>query len=187
MSRGRHAADHGSFPRDLVITVVGIIVVAVLVFGGLWVFSSFFGGDDAVGTTSSLAGSTTVTTEEPTPDTTASAPSTTPTTAAPASTTTPTITVRAPQEVTVQVLNAVGTTGLAAEVTADLRAEGYRTVEPDDYEPLLDRSQVLFRDGYGPEAFELAAFFPDAQVGMSPDVPDGVDIIVLLGSSYEGE
>ncbi len=187
MSRGRHASDQGTFPRDLIITLVGIVVVAVLVFGGLWVFSLFFGDDGASSASTSAASVPTETTTDLQTPTTSSAPSSTATSVPPADTTTPTITVRAPGEITVQVLNSVGTTGLAAEVTATLRSEGYRTVEPDDYEPLLDRSQILFRDGYGPEAFELAALFPDAQVGMSPDVPDDVDIIVLLGSSFEDE
>ena len=186
MSRGRHAAGSGTFWRDLVIALVGIIVVAGLVFGGLWVYSLFFGDD---GFESVPPSSTSVVGSTVTSVAAASVPSEPGTTAstAPAETTTPTLTVRSPPEITVQVLNAVGTTGLAADVTTDLRTAGYRTVPADDYEPLLDQSQVLFRDGYGPEAFELAAIFPDAQVGMSPDVPEGVDIIVLLGTSFGAE
>jgi hypothetical protein len=189
VSPGRHEADRGDFGRDLVITLVGIAVVAVVVFGGLWAVSTWRNGQ-AASTTSTLASSTVVTEDgSVAPSDTldeATTATTVATTEAAGATTVVTIAVREPTEVTVQVLNAVGTTGLASQVTTSLRAAGYRTVEADDYEPLQDRSQVLFKDGYGPEAFELAAeFFPDAQVGMSPDIPADIDIIVLLGSSYE--
>lgn len=193
MSRGRHQADRGDFGRDLLITLVGIAVVAVVVFGGLWAVSAWRGSDDS---STTRAGSVLGT---PTSDSTTSVPgsseddeigtaSTTVATTVPAETTRATIAVRSPSQVTVQVLNAVGTTGLAGEITIELRSAGYRTVEADDYQPLQDRSQVLFKAGYGPEAFELAAgFFPDAAVGMSPTIPENVDIMVLLGSSYGDE
>ncbi len=181
MSRGRHAA-RANFSRDLVVMVLGIIVVGAVVFGALWFGSSILGDDDpGEDTAGSTVPSTTV--ESVATSTTVAAPSTT---TPPADTTTPTITPRAPSEIVVQVLNAVGTTGLAADVTAELRAAGYDTVPADDYEPILAQSQILFRDGYGPEAFELAALFPDAQVGMSRDMPEGVDLVVLLGGSFEG-
>ncbi|MDH4307690.1 MAG: LytR C-terminal domain-containing protein [Acidimicrobiia bacterium] len=185
MTRGRHAAG-GTFPRDLVITVVGIIVVGAIVFTLLWVGSSLTGGgDDAV-----VASSTTVTSipaEAPASTAAGSESSTATTTIPQSSTTLDVVEARPTSDVVVQVLNAVGTTGLAAEVTATLQEAGYETVPPDDYEPLLSRSRVLFRDGYGPEAFELAALFPDAEVGQSPDVPDGVDILVLIGTTFEDE
>lgn len=183
MNKGRHAAG-ANFPRDLAIMLVGIVVVGAVVFGALWVASSLVGGDDDTATSSTAAASTTVV-----PVTTVSSvdASSSSSTSVAAATTVATITPRPPNQVVVQVLNAVGTTGLAADVTTVLRAQGYDTIAPDDYEPLLDRSQILFRDGFGPEAFELAAIFPDAQVGMSRDIPEGVDLVVLLGSSYEAE
>jgi hypothetical protein len=190
VSRGKHEADRGDFGRDLIITLVGIAVVAVVVFGALWAVSTWRNGQDA-STTVASSESTTVTGVETTAAAAPGASTTveiTDTSAAVPETTRATISVREPSEVTVQILNAVGTTGLAGQVTTSLRAAGYRMVEADDYEPLLDRSQVLFKDGYGPEAFEIAAeFFPDAQVGMSPDIPADIDIIVLLGTSYEAE
>ncbi len=163
------------------IMIVGIIAVGAVVFGALWVGSSWLGGDDQAEDSAVPAPSTS--TSADVAPTTLPAP---PTTTLPAETTTPTITPRPPSEIVVQVLNAVGTTGLAAEVTTDLRAAGYDTVPATDYQPILAQSQILFRDGYGPEAFELAALFPDAQVGMSRDMPDGVDLVVLLGGSFEG-
>jgi hypothetical protein len=160
--------------------IVGIVVVGAVVFGALWVGSSLLGGDDQP---DESAASVTSTSAPPEPTSTTVASPTT--TAAVAETTTPTITPRQPSEIVVQVLNAVGTTGLAAEVTIELRAAGYDTVPAADYQPTLAQSQILFRDGYGPEAFELAALFPDAQVGMSRDLPEGVDLVVLLGGSFE--
>lgn len=183
MSRGRHEAQRGDFTRDLLITVVGIAVVAVVVFGGLWAVSVWRNGDTT--STSTTFASSTTAPEVATSAAPGSSVTTVPPTTVPPATTRATIGVRDPSEITVQVLNAVGTTGLASEVSTLLQEAGYQTVEPTDYEPLLDRSQVLFKDGYGPEAFELAALFPDAQVGMSPDIPEDVDVMVLLGSSYE--
>jgi hypothetical protein len=163
--------------------LVGIVVVGAVVFGALWVGSSLLGnGVEAMDTTSTSTSSTAVTVA-PSSTATAAQPSTT---APPAETTTPTITPRPPEEIVVQVLNAVGTTGLASEASNIVRAAGYQTIAPDDYEPTLEQSAILFRDGFGPEAFELAALFPDAEVGMSQTVPDGVDLMVLLGASYEG-
>jgi cytoskeletal protein RodZ len=173
------------------ITLAGIAVVAVVVFGVLWAVSAWRNGDGSA--TTVAAGSETGVDESTTTapsDSTAAEPEATsssaPATTTPPETTLSTIGVRDPSQISVQVLNSVGTTGLAGEVTIQLISAGYRTVEADDYEPLQDRSQVLFRDGYGPEAFELAAaFFPDAEVGMSPDIPADVDIMVLLGTSFE--
>jgi hypothetical protein len=172
------------------ITLSGIIGVAVLVFGGLWLFarlgdetdppdSSTVVVDSTASSTTATQGDATTLAEPPS----SSAPDST----VVAETPPPTTTVRAPSEIRVQVLNSVGTTGIAADASAALEAAGYQVVEPDNYDPLLDRSLVLFRDGFGPEAFELAAFFPDAQVGQSEDLDEGVDVLVLLGSSYEPE
>jgi cytoskeletal protein RodZ len=183
--RGRHAA-RANFSRDLVIMIVGIMVVGAVVFGGLWLGASLFGGDtSAADTTTDASDAVVVSTETTGVPTTSTTTPQTVTTTAPAETTVPTITPREPSEIVVQILNAVGTTGLAAQVTSEVRAAGYDTVPPDDYEPILTQSQILFRDGFGPEAFELAALFPDAQVGLSRDMPEGVDLIVLLGGSYE--
>lgn len=181
MNRGRHAA-RANFSRDLVVMILGIIAVGAVVFAALWFGSSILGGDGQAEDTTVLAVSSTTASSFPTPTTVAPSSTTTP----PAETTTPTITPRPPSEIVVQVLNAIGTTGLAADVTTELRAAGYDTVPAADYQPILAQSQILFRDGFGPEAFELAALFPDAQVGMSRDMPEGVDLVVLLGGSFEG-
>lgn len=175
MLKGRHVSQESStFGRDLAVMIVGIGVVGALVFGGL----SLVGAD-----------------EEPASTTTAPAvsPSTVPTTAATGATTTTTApppapattvpAVRPPSEVRVLVLNSVGTPGLAAAVAADLAGLGYVTLTPDNYGPLVDQSRVWYREGFGGEALELAAQFPDALVERN-EFEAEADIIVVLGASY---
>lgn len=187
---GRHV-DPGSsrFLRDLVVMVVGIGVVAVLVFGGLWLIAQVGGDDDAVAATTSSTTSTTaapVTTAAPTTteaDTTTTVSSTSTTTAS----TTSTVPARDPSEVTVQVFNAEGTAGLAGSVSSELAAAGYVVLTALDYPDLLDTSRIFHREGFGPEAQELAGRFPDAQVEPMPaDLDTEADVAVVLGASYQG-
>lgn len=183
--RGRHASRSG-VGRDIGIMVAGVIVVGALVYGALWGYSAVFGGDGLGEAATSTTTPAPDTTAEPTSDTTESPQETAPdTTVAAFDTTASTITPRQPSEIVVLVLNSVGTAGLAAEVSAELEELGYDVLEPDDYEPELERSQILFRDDFGPEAFELAAVVPDAEIALNPD-PGEADIVVLIGSSYDG-
>jgi hypothetical protein len=186
MARGRHTTRRNpAFLRDLSIMAVGTLVVAALVFGALWVLTSL-GDDDtevaATTTTEASPSSTSTSTSVPSSTTT-----TTPSTTTSAPSTTTTVTVRAPADIRVLVLNAKGVQGLAAGVTEELGALGYQMLEPDNH-PSLDRSRVWYREGFGAEALDLSASFPDALVEFSPDV--GVewdaDIVVVLGASYEG-
>lgn len=177
--KGRHVSRGSStFGRDLVRMVAGIVVVGGLVFGGLSLGPSLLGSEDDP-----------VVTETPTsePSSTTTSSSSTSTTAAPVTTvaTTTTIPVRPPAEVRVLVLNSVGTPGLAADVSADLAALGYRTLPPDNYGPVVEQSRVWYREGFGGEALELAAQFPDALVERNEFDADA-DIIVVLGASYQG-
>ncbi len=175
--KGRHVNQGPStFGRDLVLMVAGIVLVGGLVFGGLSLLGS---EDDPVATATA--------TSAPPSTTTSSSSTSTSTTAAPVTTvvTTTTIPVRPPSEVRVLVLNSVGTPGLAADVVADLAALGYRTLPPDNYGPLVEQSRVWYRDGFGGEALELAAQFPDALVERNEFEADA-DIIVVLGASYQG-
>jgi hypothetical protein len=191
MSRGRHAS-RAVTARDILYMAVGMVTFAVIVFGGLWLWADARGTDivsdttaapeTTVGGTPSGSASVSTTVQDTTtiPATT-SAPSTTaalPTTSLGSS-------LRTPSSLTVQVLNSVGTNGLAASATERLKALGYQTLEPADYSPLLDRSKILFRKGLGPEAFELGAQFPDAEIGQNPDEAPVADLVVLLGSSYD--
>jgi hypothetical protein len=97
------------------------------------------------------------------------------------------IEVRPPEEVTVLVLNSVGTAGLAGRVTEKLAALGYDTLEPANFEPLLEQSLIWYKPGFGPDANDLAANFPDAVTEFNPDELPEADIVVLLGASYEEE
>ena len=84
-------------------------------------------------------------------------------------------------------LNSVGTAGLAGRVTEKLDALGYETLEPDNFEPLLEQSLIWYKPGFGPDANDLAANFPDAVTEFNPDELPEADIVVLLGASYEEE
>lgn len=181
--KGRHVDDASTtFGRDLAIMVVGILVVGAVVFGALWMFARATDSDPvAVTTSTSLAPETTTTTAGTTS-------STTTTTTAPATTTTTSIggtDVRDPSEVTVLVLNAVGTPGLAGRVTERLAGLGYLTLDADDYDPQLDQSRVWYRTGFGAEALELAAQVPDALIELNPDADTEADIVVVLGASFQ--
>ncbi|MGH8957146.1 MAG: LytR C-terminal domain-containing protein, partial [Acidimicrobiia bacterium] len=117
---GRHAAPVGrNFYRDLATMVGGIIVVAMVVYGLLWFFA---GRDNTPSPTTQVAQPvTSVTDSVTTTREVVSTPTSVTTTEVP---TTTGITLRAPAEVRVLVLNAVGVAGLAAEVTEDLQGFG---------------------------------------------------------------
>lgn len=185
---GRHAApDRRTFYRDLVTMIGGILVVGAIVFGLLSLYSSWRAGQAAENTTSAavLAGETTTSrATTAAPSTTAAQSTITATTLGSTSTT---IVLRAPAEVRVLVLNAVGVSGLAAEVTERLDGLGYQTITPANYQPALEQSRVWYHAGFAPEAFELAgAVAPDALIEENPDLTADADIVVVLGASYEG-
>ncbi|MDX1745814.1 MAG: hypothetical protein R3324_07745, partial [Halobacteriales archaeon] len=107
MARGKHTKRRNpAFLRDLSIMGLGVVVVALLVFGALWVIASIGDGDSgddaAAPTTSSPATTSTSQSDPPTtaPSTTTSTSSTTTTTVP----TTTTVTLRDPSEVRVLVL-----------------------------------------------------------------------------------
>lgn len=188
MSKGRHVTSgtQSAFLRDSVIMAVGILIVAALAYGILWLIQVARSEDGL----DALAGDTTTTTQVV--ETTPTQPATTSTTVATTTTTVPTTTsttvieVRLPEEITVIVLNSVGTAGLAATVTEDLDSLGYVMLTADNYTPLLDQSRVWYKPGFGPEAIDLAANFPDALTELNADVQPEADIVVLLGASHTG-
>jgi hypothetical protein len=172
--------------RDAAIMGVGIIIVAALMYGILWLIQSWRSPDLLpAGSETTLVVETTVAPATSASTTTTAAPTTT-TTAAP-TTTVPVIEVRPPGEVTVLVLNSVGTSGLAGRVTEKLAALGYDMLEPDNFEPLLEQSKIWYKPGFGPDANDLAANFPDAVTEFNPDELPEADIVVLLGASFEDE
>lgn len=183
MTKGKHVSSgrQSAFLRDSVIMAVGILIIAVLTYGAIWLFQDLTGGSDgdpvAVATTTTAGPSTTVST------TTTSAPTTS--TSTTTTTTAPVVEVRPPEEVTVLVLNSVGTPGLAGRVTEQLAGLGYDTLEAANYEPELEQSLIWYKEGFLLEANDLAAFFPDALTQLNSDVAPEADIVVLLGASYE--
>lgn len=189
MARGRHASKSGqsAFLRDAAIMAVGIVIVAALMYGILWLIQSWRSPDPLPGaapTTQVVESTTTASTLAAT--TTTVAPTTT-TTSTTTTTTVPVIESRPPGDVTVLVLNSVGTAGLAGRVTELLSGLGYNTLEPDNYEPRLEQSLIWYKEGFGPDAQDLAANFPDAITEFNPDGLPEADIVVLLGASYEEE
>lgn len=188
---GRHAAPGTSrFWRDFAVLIGGILGVAVLVFGGLWLADRFLSGDDGPTTTLTTLPEESSTTE---PSPTSSSPATTATTAAPTTTTAPATTTssepeaRPPSEVTVQVLNHVDLVeGAAGRLTERLAAAGYQTLNPSNYTGAALAVSVIEHDpGFEAEAAALLEFVPDAEVEESAD-PDGPgDVVIRLGESFD--
>lgn len=183
-TRGRHVSSRSpAFARDLLVMLVGIFIVGVVVFGGLYVFTRL--GDDGPSAGVSLSSTTTATTDVAGTVLSTSTTTTVVTTTAPPSTTAA-IVVRDPAEVRVLVLNAVGRSGIAATLTQQLAERGYQTLSPDNYQPPLEQSRVWYRPGFGAEALEVAAFVPDALIELNPDEQTEADVVVVLGASFEG-
>lgn len=191
--RGRHARRSGAgFYRDVLFLIAGILIVGAIVFGGLSVFAGR--GTETTTTTTttmsaappSTAESTTTTTEEA-PVTTVPFTSPSSTEEAPSSTTTTIRQVRTPGEVRVQVLNSIDVVGLAAEITDDLAARGYQTLEPANYTPELSDTMIFHADGFSLEAAGLIEAIPDGTVAPDPELTtsQGADIVVVIGRSYQ--
>lgn len=197
--RGKHSRRTGSqFYKDVLLLIAGILIVGALVFGGL---SLLAGNSDPSATTATTSASTSTaadatTTSTTTPPSTSDAPATTaPPTTQPDSTATtaPTTTapqVRPPSEITVVVLNSIGVTGLAGDLTETLGALGYQTIEAANYEPELEVTTVFHAEGFAGEARELANAVPDPATEVAPDPElasaQDVDLVVVIGLSYQG-
>ncbi|HUO45689.1 MAG TPA: LytR C-terminal domain-containing protein [Acidimicrobiia bacterium] len=175
---GKHAAPAKStMYRDLATMVGAIGVVAVLVYFGLSALAGPPPDSDASTTSSTIPSTSTA--PATSGDTSTSTTTTSPTTTA------TTLAVRPPGEVRVIVLNSIGVTGLAGQVSARLADLGYNTLIPDNYSPALEQTRVWYLPGYEAEAYELAAEFPDALIEQNPDLAVDADIVVVLGETYE--
>ncbi len=207
---GKHAAsDNSQFYRDLVWFGLRWLIGAVIVFGAAWFLTSqVFGSDDpgssAAPTTiqaptipTTLPPVTTTEATPPPPPTTRPPATTAPTgSTAPTATTTstvaPTTTVTTapepelpPSEITVRVLNSTGRRGLAATVTAQLRALGYVMRLQDNYGTRLQTTTVFYVPGFAEEAATLAAELAGATTtAPNPAAEPSADLLVVLGSSY---
>lgn len=193
--RGRHVRRSGlGFYRDVAFLVAGIVLVGALVFGGLSWWAGRDGGDSTtttdatestLTTTSSIVATTAPTTRPPAttapPASTTSAPSTT---AAPPTTLR---TARDPSEVQVIVLNSIGVTGIAGELSSQLAELGYQMTEAANYTPELSDTMIFHADGFSLEALDLSEAVPDGTVAPDQELADewGVDIVVVIGRSYQ--
>jgi hypothetical protein len=180
VTRGRHAAESkGSFYRDLVMMIVGILLVGTAVFLILYFFNSNPG--PVAGDTTSSTNSTSTTTS-----TVVSTTTLTETTSTSTASTTTTFPVRPPQEVRVVVLNSVGLAGAAGRKTQELADSGYQTQQAGDFEPEQDPSRIWYREGFAAEANALLDFLPGATVEPLPDpeLESGADVVLVLGSGY---
>lgn len=184
MSKGRYAAHQsGAFIRDLTVMLLLFIAAGTLAFGVIyWIQQrgADIGGDSS---TLPVAASTPTTISPPTTGTTAT---TAPTTTAPPTTDTTTAAIRPNSEVRVLVLNAVGRPGIAGSLSETLAAAGYLVDIPGNYTGELERSKVWFKDGFTAEALEIAQYVPDADIELNPDTGAEADIVIVLGSTYEG-
>ncbi len=180
--RGRHVARGSSrFLRDLGVMLLGIVVVGALVFGGMWALARLGDEPPVVSSTTSMPSTTVTVTTTSTSTTT----TTTTTTTTLPTTTAPDDVVRPPSEITVLVLNAVGIPGVAGRLTERLAEVGYETLEPANYQPRLDQSRVWYQEGFGAEAFEIAAWVPDALVERNEAIETEADIVIVLGASFQ--
>ena len=202
--RGRHAAGGWSpFWRDIILrTVLALLLVAMVIFIW-WLFSEDDLFTEAVSTTSvpeTTAASEVVTTgTEPETDTTTSTrPATTATTAAETTTSTSAVVTTTssttttlpppldPAQMVVRVLNANGVQGVAGRLSGRLEEAGYGVAAPDNHAQRLDVSRVWYRDDLSREAALLREeLVPDALVEAIPLEQEGIDIVVVLGRSFE--
>jgi len=191
-TRGRHARRSSlSFYRDALLLFGGIIIVGALVFGGLSLWASRAGGDEnsaAPDPSATLppATETTTTTTLPPATTEATAPFTTSTDEVP-STETTLREARPPSEVRVVVLNSIGVTGLAGQVSQDLAESGYQMAQADNYTPELSDTMIFHADGYSIEALELSEALGTGTVAEDAELASewGVDIVVVIGRSFQ--
>ena len=197
---GRHAsADRSRFRRDLTRLIILVALAVVVAVGAILVVGFLRDGPEeppasapttgepetVVSSTSSATSSATVAPRSTT--TVAAATSTVPTVATTVPETTSTLPpVRAPDRLTVLVLNSTRTPGLAGSLADQLSELGYRTLEPDNHPVALSASVVWYVEGFRREAEVLAEVIPDAVVepfdGDDPQAP----LMVVLGASYRG-
>ena len=187
----RHAAPGVSgLLKDLGWFTLKVLFWGVVVFGGVVLLTKGIGwlatpstttDAEVVSTTSLVAGATGTA-----PTTSTAPPTTVSTTVATTAPTTTTEAVRAPADITVQVLNSTTRSKIAAAVTDVLASDGYQTIDADNYSHALDQSTVWYAPGFESEAQVMAdAYIPDAVVQESPG-PLEVDILVVIGASYQG-
>jgi hypothetical protein len=102
-------------------------------------------------------------------------------------TTSTTVGARAPDEVTVLVLNASGRSNQARPMSERLRVVGYKTLEPGNA-PKRPKTSVLCREAFKKDAAALASATglsaETGELSSKTDLPgiDGADCVVVIGA-----
>ncbi len=201
--KGRHTAGGWSpFWRDILLRSILVLLLIAMAAFIWWLFSEDDLFTEAVPSTSegvttataeagtttpaSEVDTTTLITAETTSTSTTSAVTTT-TTSAPITSTTSTIPPPlAPDELVIKVFNANGVSGVAGRTTALLEEAGYGVESPDNHPQLLDISRVWYRGDLNREAQQIKeTLLPDALVEPVPQEQEGIDIMVVLGRSFQ--
>ena len=92
------------------------------------------------------------------------------------------VTTTSPQDVTVQVSNATGQTGLATTATSQLKRNGFNVMTPDDYPSSLNATTVFFSPGNEQAAATVASSFANAKVERVSGI--GQVVQVVLGPDF---
>jgi LCP family protein required for cell wall assembly len=92
------------------------------------------------------------------------------------------VTTTSPEDVTVQVSNATGQTGLAATATSQLKHNGFNVMTPDDYPNSLNATTVFFSPGNEQAAATVASAFANAKVARVNGI--GQVVQVVLGPDF---
>jgi LCP family protein required for cell wall assembly len=92
------------------------------------------------------------------------------------------VTTTSPQDVTVQVSNSTGQTGLATTATTQLKRNGFNVMTPNDYPNSLNATTVFFSPGNEPAAATVASAFANAKVERVNGI--GQVVQVVLGPDF---
>lgn len=87
-----------------------------------------------------------------------------------------------PAQITVQVSNSTGQTGLGATAADELQAHGFNVTTPDDYPDSLPSTTVFFAPGNEQAAATVASSFANATVEQVTGLGDTVQVV--LGSDF---
>jgi LCP family protein required for cell wall assembly len=88
----------------------------------------------------------------------------------------------APQDITVQVSNATGKSGIAATASKALKRHGFKVMTPDDYPSKLKSTTVFFSPGNEQAAATVAASFANSKVERATGI--GQVVQVVLGPDF---
>lgn len=88
----------------------------------------------------------------------------------------------APQDITVQVSNATGESGLAANASDELQQRGFNVMEPNDYPNSLKATTVFFSPGNEQAAATVATAFANAPIQRTTG--KGQVVQVVLGPDF---